>query len=121
MARKATTTIAKNHGVVVIENLRVKELTKTSRSSVESLGRLVEKTANRNRALLEIAPRTIRTWSTSADGAAQSSSSSVPSIPRRLQRVRRVRCGKSHQPRPFRLHRLPQDARRRRQRSAEHP
>jgi len=58
---KATTTIAKNHGVVVIEDLKVKQMTKTGRGTVEAPGTLVQKRANENRALLKIAPRTIRT------------------------------------------------------------
>ncbi|SPP92869.1 RNA-guided endonuclease InsQ/TnpB family protein [Bradyrhizobium vignae] len=60
-AHKATTTIAKNHGVVVIEDLKVKQLTKRGRGTAEDPGTLVKKRANENRALLEIAPRTIRT------------------------------------------------------------
>ena len=60
-AHKATTTIAKNHGVVVIEDLKVKEMTKTGRGTVESPGTLVKKRANENRSLLDVSPRTIRT------------------------------------------------------------
>ncbi|SPP92835.1 transposase (fragment) [Bradyrhizobium vignae] len=60
-AHKATTTIAKNHSVVVIEDLKVKQMTKTGRGTAEAPGTLVQKKANENRALLEIAPRTIRT------------------------------------------------------------
>ncbi|SPP92975.1 conserved protein of unknown function [Bradyrhizobium vignae] len=60
-AHKATTTIAKNHGMVVIEDLKVKQMTKTGRGTAEAPGTLVMKRANENRALLEIAPRTIRT------------------------------------------------------------
>lgn len=59
-AHKATTTIAKNHGTVVIEDLKVKQITMTGRGTVEAPGTLVQKQANRNRALLEIAPRSIR-------------------------------------------------------------
>jgi hypothetical protein len=32
---KATTTIVKNHGIVVIEDLKVKPMTKTARDTVE--------------------------------------------------------------------------------------
>jgi len=60
-AHKATTTIAKNHSVVVIEDLKVKELTKTGRGTIENPGTLVKKRANENRALLEVSPPTIRT------------------------------------------------------------
>lgn len=60
-AHKATTTIVKNHGVVVIEDLKVKEMTRTGRGTVDSPGTLVKKRANENRALLGASPRTIRT------------------------------------------------------------
>ncbi|MGY3494389.1 RNA-guided endonuclease InsQ/TnpB family protein [Bradyrhizobium sp. USDA 4502] len=60
-AHKATTTIAKNHGVVVIEDLKVKQMTNTGRGTVEAPGTLVRKRANENRVLLEVSPRTIRT------------------------------------------------------------
>jgi putative transposase len=59
-AHKATTTIVKNHGVVVIEDLKIKEMTRTGRGTVENPGPLVRKRANENRALLEVSPRTIR-------------------------------------------------------------
>jgi putative transposase len=40
-AHEATTTIAKNHGVVVIEDLKVKQMTKTCRGTSEAPGMLV--------------------------------------------------------------------------------
>ncbi len=58
---KATTTIVKNHGVIVIEALKVKEMTKTGRGTVEAPGTLVQKQANLNRSLLDVSPRMIRT------------------------------------------------------------
>jgi putative transposase len=58
---KATTTIVKNHGVVVIEDLKVRQMTKTGRGTVESPGTLVQKQANENRSLLDVSPRMIRT------------------------------------------------------------
>jgi putative transposase len=58
---KATTTIVKNHGVVVIEDLKVREMTKTGRGTVEIPGTLVQKRANENRSLLDVSPRMIRT------------------------------------------------------------
>jgi putative transposase len=58
---KATTTIVKNHGVVVIEDLKVREMTKTGRGTVETPGTLVQKWANENRSLLDVSPRMIRT------------------------------------------------------------
>lgn len=60
-AHKATATIVKNHGVVVIEDLKVRQMTKTGRGTVETPGALVKKRANQNRALLEVSPRAIRT------------------------------------------------------------
>jgi putative transposase len=59
-AHKATTTIVKNHGIVVIEDLQIKEMTETGRGTVDKPGTLVRKRANENRALLEVSPRTIR-------------------------------------------------------------
>jgi putative transposase len=59
-AHKATTTIVKNHGIVVIENLKVRKMTETGRGTVEKPGTLVRKRANENRALLEVSPRMIR-------------------------------------------------------------
>lgn len=60
-AHKETATIVKNHGVVVIEDLKVRQMTKTGRDTVETPGALVKKRANQNRALLEVSPRAIRT------------------------------------------------------------
>jgi putative transposase len=57
---KATTTIVKNHGVVVIEDLKVRQMTKTGRGTVEAPGILVQKRANQNRSLLDVSPRMIR-------------------------------------------------------------
>jgi putative transposase len=58
---KATTMIAKNHGVIVIEDLKVSAMTKSGRGRVEDPGKLVQKTANQNRSLLDVSPRMIRT------------------------------------------------------------
>jgi putative transposase len=58
---KATTTIVKNHGVVVIEDLKVRQMTKTGRGTLEAPGTLVQKRANQNRSLLDVSPRMIRT------------------------------------------------------------
>jgi putative transposase len=52
--------IAKNHGVIVIEDLKVREMTKTGRGTVEAPGTLVQKRANENRSLLDVSPRMIR-------------------------------------------------------------
>lgn len=58
---KATTMIAKNHGVIVIENLKVAAMTRSGRGTVEAPGTLVQKRANENRSLLDVSPRMIRT------------------------------------------------------------
>jgi putative transposase len=68
-AHKVTTIIAKNHGVVVIEDLRVKQMTKTGRGTADAPGTLVKKRANENRALLRSRRgRSGPCWSTSASG-----------------------------------------------------
>lgn len=59
--QKATTMIVKNHGVIVIEDLKVKEMTETGKGTVEKPGKLVQKRANENRSLLDASPRMIRT------------------------------------------------------------
>ena len=80
---KATTTIVKNHAVVVIEYLKVNEMTKTGRGTAEDLGTLVQKRANENRSLLDASPRMIRTmWSTRRRGTGRGSSSSIQPSPR---------------------------------------
>jgi putative transposase len=58
---KATTMIAKNHGVIVIEDLKVEAMTKTGRGTVEAPGTLAQKRANENRSLLDVSPRMTRT------------------------------------------------------------
>ena len=57
---KATTMIAKNHGVIVIEDLKVAAMTRSGRGTVEAPGRLIQKRANENRSLLDVSPRMIR-------------------------------------------------------------
>lgn len=58
---KATTMLAKNHRVIVIEDLKVATMTKSGRGTVENPGKLVQKQANQNRSLLDVSPRMIRT------------------------------------------------------------
>lgn len=58
---KATTIIAKNHGVIVVEDLKVSEMTRSGRGTIEIPGTLVQKQANLNRSLLDVSPRMIRT------------------------------------------------------------
>jgi putative transposase len=53
--------IVKNHGVIVIEDLKVKEMTKSGKGTVENPGKLVRKQASQNRSLLDASPRMIRT------------------------------------------------------------
>src|SRR5580698_3140050 len=50
---KQTTAIAKNHGLVVAENLALRSMTRSSRGSLESPGRNVTANARRNRLMLE--------------------------------------------------------------------
>jgi putative transposase len=45
----------------VIEDLKVRQMTKTGRGTVEAPGTLVQKQANQNRSLLDVSPRMIRT------------------------------------------------------------
>jgi putative transposase len=50
---KVTTEMAKNHGLVVVEDLVVKSLTRSARGSLEAPGRNVAAKASLNRSLLE--------------------------------------------------------------------
>ncbi|MFX5555195.1 RNA-guided endonuclease TnpB family protein, partial [Acinetobacter baumannii] len=59
-AHKVTTTIAKSHGLIVVEDLKVASMTGSARGTVEAPGRNVRQKAGLNRALLEISPRQIR-------------------------------------------------------------
>jgi putative transposase len=58
--QKATTMIVKKHGVIVIEDLKVKEITRSGKGTVENPGMLVQKKANQNRSLLDASPRMTR-------------------------------------------------------------
>ena len=53
--------IAQNHGVIVIEDLKVVAMTKSRKGTLENPGKLVQKQANQNRSLLDVSPRMIRT------------------------------------------------------------
>jgi len=53
---KLTTDLAKNHGLIAIEDLRVKKMTRSARGSVESPGANVRQKAGLNRAILDVAP-----------------------------------------------------------------
>lgn len=59
-AHKATTKIAKNHGLIVVEDLQVKNMTASAAGSVEEPGRNVRAKAGLNRSMLDIAPGQIR-------------------------------------------------------------
>lgn len=50
---KATTAIAKNHGIVVVEALKVKNMNKSARGTVENPGRNVRQKAGLNRSILD--------------------------------------------------------------------
>ena len=59
-AHKATTMIAKNHGIVVIEDLKVRNMTASAAGTVEEPGRNVAAKSGLNRSMLDIAPYQIR-------------------------------------------------------------
>ena len=59
-AHKVTTMIAKSHGVVVLEDLKVANMTASARGTVDNPGRNVRQKAGLNRALLDVAPGMIR-------------------------------------------------------------
>lgn len=50
---KATTAIAKNHGIVIVEALRVQNMTKSAKGTVESPGRNVAAKSGLNKAILD--------------------------------------------------------------------
>lgn len=53
---KLTTDLAKNHGWVAIEDLRVKQMTKSSKGTVEKPGKNVRQKAGLNRSILDNTP-----------------------------------------------------------------
>ena len=59
-AHKATTKIAKNHGLIVVEDLRVGNMTASAAGTVEAPGRNVRAKAALNRVMLDVAPYQIR-------------------------------------------------------------
>lgn len=52
--------IANSHGVIVLEDLKVANMTASARGTVEAPGRNVRQKAGLNRSLLDVAPGTIR-------------------------------------------------------------
>lgn len=59
-AHKATTKIAKNHSVIVVEDLKVKNMTASAKGTVAEPGKNVRQKAGLNRAILDVAPGEIR-------------------------------------------------------------
>lgn len=59
-AHKATTMIAQNHGLIVVEDLRVRNITASAAGTVDEPGRNVAAKSGLNRSLLDIAPYQIR-------------------------------------------------------------
>ena len=57
---KVTTDIAKSHGVVAMEDLRVRNMTASARGTIEEPGRNVAAKAGLNRSILDVAPGAIR-------------------------------------------------------------
>jgi len=57
---KVTTAIAKNHGVVAMEDLRVRNMTASARGTAEEPGRNVAAKAGLNRSILDVAPGALR-------------------------------------------------------------
>lgn len=53
---KVTTLIAKNHGVIAMEDLRIKSMTASARGTVEDPGKCVAQKAGLNRSLLDVSP-----------------------------------------------------------------
>jgi len=59
-AHKATTAIAKNHGVIVVEDLKVRNMTASAAGTSEQPGRNVSAKSRLNRSMLDVAPYQIR-------------------------------------------------------------
>ena len=59
-AHKATTKIAKNHGLIVVEDLKVRNMTASAAGTIEAPGRNVRQKAGLNRSILDVAPSQIR-------------------------------------------------------------
>src|SRR5690606_12932249 len=53
---KFTHRLAKNHSLVVLEDLRVKNMTRSAKGTIEEPGKNVRQKAGLNRSLLELAP-----------------------------------------------------------------
>ena len=57
---KLTTAIAKNHGVVAMEDLRIQSMTASARGTVEEPGTNVAQKSGLNRSILDVAPGAVR-------------------------------------------------------------
>lgn len=57
---KVTTAIAKTHGVVAMEDLRVRNMTASARGTVDEPGKNVKAKAGLNRSILDVAPGALR-------------------------------------------------------------
>lgn len=57
---KVTTTIAKNHGAIAMEDLRVRNMTASARGTVQEPGKSVAAKAGLNRSILDVAPGAFR-------------------------------------------------------------
>jgi putative transposase len=59
-AHKATTMIAKSHGLIVVEDLKVRNMTASAAGTVDEPGRNVAAKTGLNRSMLDVAPYQIR-------------------------------------------------------------
>ena len=59
-AHKATTMIAKNHGLIVVEDLKVRNMTASAAGTIEQPGSNVRAKSGLNRSILDVAPHQIR-------------------------------------------------------------
>jgi len=57
---KVTTDIAKNHGVVAMEDLRIKNMTASAKGTIEEPGKNVAQKAGLNRSILDVSPAAFR-------------------------------------------------------------
>lgn len=89
-AHKATTRIAKNHGVIVVEDLTVRNMTASAAGTLDEPGRNVRAKAGLNRSLLDVAPAQLRSM---LDYKAAWYGSRVVAIPAAYTSQRCCRCG----------------------------
>jgi putative transposase len=92
-AHKATTRIAKNHGIIVVEDLMVRNMTASAMGTVEQPGRNVRAKAGLNRSMLDVAPSQIRSM---LEYKAAWYGSRVVAVPAAYTSQRCGRCGHVH-------------------------